>query len=169
MTLNEFQNALNCGIKNFKVIEKQKPNRIIQLNSVVKAKNYTEVKHFPTFEFNNAPICVDITELEPVFEEKEVSKQAESTDTNKHYAGEIQPIEFIQDCLKNNKNINPFQGACLKDIIKYSSRFGKKDEKLKEAKKIVDYSLWLLLETMGVKVDPRKHNHIEILKGFDIE
>lgn len=169
MTLNEFQNALNCGIKKFRVISKQHPNSLLQENDIVVAKNYTEVKYFPTFDFNNALICVDIKKLEPVFNDTEEIKNIESTDTNKHYAGEIQPIEFIQDCLKNNKNINPFQGACLKDIIKYSSRFGKKDEKLKEAKKIVDYSLWLLLETMGVKVDPRKHNHNEILKGFDIE
>lgn len=89
-------------------------------------------------------------------------------ETNSHYLGEIQPIEFIQSVLSNNTNINSFQGACLKDIIKYSSRFGKKDEKLKEAKKIVDYALWLLLETMEVKIDPRKHNHTEILKSLGV-
>ena len=88
---------------------------------------------------------------------------------NQHYAkNEIQPIEFIQQVLRDNPNINPFEGACLKDIIKYSSRYGLKDEKIKEAKKIVDYSLWLLLEAMGIKVEPMKHNHSNILKGFNL-
>lgn len=90
-------------------------------------------------------------------------------DVNQHYVGKIQPIEFIQCVLADNNNINAFQGACLKDIIKYSSRFGKKDEKLKEAKKIVDYSLWLLLETMGVEINPTKHNHTTILKAMGVE
>lgn len=168
MTLNEFQNALNCGIKKFRVIDKQKPSRIIQQNSIVNAKDYTEVRNFSTFEYNNSPISVDIAELEPVFNNED-SKKANSTDTNKHYAGDIQPIEFIQSVLANNNNINPFQGACIKDIIKYTSRFGKKDDKTKEAKKVVDYALWLLLDTMNVKVDPRKHNHTEILKALGIQ
>lgn len=89
-------------------------------------------------------------------------------ETNSHYIGKIQPIEFLQSILSDNKNINPFQGACIKDIIKYSSRFGKKDDKEKEAKKIVDYSLWLLLETMGVEINPTKHNHTEILKSLGV-
>lgn len=92
-----------------------------------------------------------------------------TTDTNKHYAGEIQPIEFIQQILKNNSKINAFEGSCIKDIIKYSSRYGLKDAKLKEAKKIVDYSLWLLLEAMDMKVDPKIHNHSNILKGLGID
>jgi hypothetical protein len=88
---------------------------------------------------------------------------------NKHYATHgIQPIEFIQQVLRTNPNVNPFEGACLKDIIKYSSRYGLKDAKINEAKKIVDYALWLLLEAMEVKVDPIKHNHANILKGFDL-
>ena len=38
-----------------------------------------------------------------------------------------------------------------------------------EAKKIVDYSLWLLLEAMDMKVDPKIHNHSNILKGLGID
>ena len=38
----------------------------------------------------------------------------------------------------------------------------------KEASKILDYSLWLLLEAKGVEIDPNKHNHSEILKHFGI-
>lgn len=88
---------------------------------------------------------------------------------NQHYIGKIQPIEFIQSVLAENKNINPFQGACIKDIIKYSSRFGKKDDKVREAKKIVDYSLWLLLDSMNIQIDPVKHNYGNILKAIGIE
>lgn len=92
-----------------------------------------------------------------------------STDTNKHYStSEVQPIEFIQQILKDAPT-TPFQSACVKDIIKYSSRFGRKDGKVKEAKKIVDYALWLLIDTMGKKIDPRTMNHTEILKGLKIE
>lgn len=83
---------------------------------------------------------------------------------NQHYNGTIQPIEFIQSIFKDNKNITPFESACIKDIIKYSGRYGKKDEKIKEAGKILDYALWLFLEAQDIKVDPRIHTHEEIMK-----
>ena len=86
-------------------------------------------------------------------------------DTNKHYEHDIQPIEYLQ-CTLNNLPVTPFEGACIKDIVKYSSRFGLKDEKTKEAKKILDYSLWLLLNSLGIKIDPKVHNHENILKCF---
>lgn len=89
------------------------------------------------------------------------------TDTNKHYEHEIQPITYIQSTLKDLP-VTPFEGACIKDIIKYSSRYGLKDAKIKEAKKILDYAFWLFLETAGFKVDPEYHNHSEILKRFGI-
>lgn len=89
------------------------------------------------------------------------------TDTNKHYERAIQPIEYIQ-CTLNNLPVTPFEGACIKDIIKYSSRYGLKDNKVKEAKKILDYAFWLLLESMGGKVNPRYYNHTEILKHFGL-
>ena len=43
-----------------------------------------------------------------------------------------------------------------------------KDDEVKEASKILDYALWLLLEAKGVEIDPNKHNHSEILKHFGI-
>lgn len=89
------------------------------------------------------------------------------TDTNKHYERAIQPIEYIQ-CTLNDLPVTPFEGACIKDIIKYSSRYGLKDDKVKEAKKILDYAFWLFLETAGFKVAPEYHNHSEILKRFGI-
>ena len=89
------------------------------------------------------------------------------TDTNKHYERAIQPIEYIQ-CILNDLPVTPFEGACIKDIIKYSSRYGLKDNKVKEAKKILDYAFWLLLESAGFKVKPEHHNHTEILKRFGI-
>ena len=55
-----------------------------------------------------------------------------------------------------------------KYIIKYCSRYGLKDDEVKEASKILDYALWLLLEAKGVEIDPNKHNHSEILKHFGI-
>lgn len=94
-----------------------------------------------------------------------------STDTNAHYShGVCQPIEFIQSVLSGSP-ATPFEAACLKDIIKYSSRYGyKKDNsKQQESAKIVDYALWLLLESKGIKVDPRIHNHQTVLKAFGIE
>lgn len=89
------------------------------------------------------------------------------TDTNKHYERAIQPIEYIQ-CTLNDLPVTPFEGACIKDIIKYSSRYGLKDNKVKEAKKILDYAFWLLLESAGFKVKPEHYNHTEILKRFGI-
>lgn len=89
------------------------------------------------------------------------------SDINKHYMGDIQPIEYLQ-CTLTKLPITPFEGACIKDIIKYSSRYGLKDDKTKEAKKILDYALWLLLNSMNIKVKPEYHNHAEILKCFSI-
>ena len=85
------------------------------------------------------------------------------TDTNSHYClTQVQPIEYIQDILRNF-NGTPFQAACLKDIIKYLSRYGNKDDKIKEAQKIFDYSLWFLMDALHMKVNPTIHNHEYIL------
>lgn len=89
----------------------------------------------------------------------------ESTDTSKHYAHLIQPIEYIQQVMKHLP-INPFEGACIKDIIKYCSRYGLKDDKQKEAKKILDYALWLYMESQGMTINPRIHNHEEIYNAL---
>lgn len=174
MKYKEFKRCVDKGYKLFEVI---KPiydyvdNEIGEL--LLEAGEVVELAKLDSFNTpnrakflmdNGDTIWLDFEEIrlyeETLYDKKEV---------NQHYVGKIQPIEFIQSVLADNNNINGFQGACIKDIIKYSSRFGKKDEKEKEAKKIVDYSLWLLLETMGVPINPREHNHTTILKAMGIE
>lgn len=86
-----------------------------------------------------------------------------ATDTSKHYAHKIQPIEYIQSVM-DDLPVNGFEGACIKDIIKYCSRFGLKDDKQKEAKKILDYALWLFMDVLGYTIDPRINNHESIEK-----
>lgn len=95
----------------------------------------------------------------------ELAKINASTDTSKHYAHSIQPIEYIQQVMKDLP-VNPFEGACIKDIIKYCSRYGLKDNKQKEAKKILDYALWLYMESQNMTINPRIHNHEEIYKDL---
>ena len=92
--------------------------------------------------------------------------QSNSTDTNSHYCIDgIQPIQYCQRCLTPEQ----FQGACIKDVIKYLSRFGKKDEKIREAEKALDYALWLYMSVAGKDVDPTKHNHEAIFKALEID
>lgn len=69
-----------------------------------------------------------------------------------HYEGDIQPIELMQAQFDNEE----FTGGLLFNIIKYASRFGKKDEPIKDAKKILRYAEWLVDHCEGKKVDPRK-------------
>lgn len=88
-----------------------------------------------------------------------------ATDTSNHYAHTIQPIEYIQQVMKDLP-VNGFEGACIKDIIKYCSRYGLKDDKQKEAKKILDYALWLYMESQNMIINPRTDNHEEIYKAL---
>lgn len=78
---------------------------------------------------------------------------------NQHYAvHEIQPITYIRQCLKDLP-VTGFEGACIKDIIKYTSRYGLKDDKVKEAGKILDYALWLYMDAKGMDIEPAVDNH----------
>ena len=95
---------------------------------------------------------------------KEVD-QKDYTDTSKHYAHGIQPIEYIQQVLRDLP-VNAFEGACIKDIIKYCSRYGLKDDKQREAKKILYYALWLYMESQNMTINPRTDNHEEIYKAL---
>lgn len=53
----------------------------------------------------------------------------------KHYADrEIEVIDFIKDTL-NNPNLTPYEGYCIGNIIKYVSRAGLKDDKVKDFQK----------------------------------
>ena len=88
-----------------------------------------------------------------------------TTKTSKHYGHKIQPIEYIQQVIKDLP-VNGFEGACIKDIIKYCSRYGLKDSKEQEAKKILDYALWLYMESQNMTINPRKDNHEEIYKAL---
>ena len=100
-----------------------------------------------------------------IFNKKEESI---ATDTNLHYQHKTQPIVYIQEIMQDLP-VNGFEGACIKDIVKYCSRYGLKDDTVKEASKILDYSLWLLLEAKGVAIDPNKYNHKVILEKLGIK
>lgn len=71
---------------------------------------------------------------------------------NTHYETSIQPIETMQA----NMTPEEFVGFLKGNIIKYACRCGRKDEPLKEAKKIKQYAGWLVDALEGRKVDPRK-------------
>lgn len=71
---------------------------------------------------------------------------------DEHYQGDIQPIEYMQAQFSKQE----FIGGLLFNIIKYSSRLGKKDDPLKEARKILRYSQWLVEALEGKKINPRE-------------
>lgn len=71
---------------------------------------------------------------------------------DEHYQGDIQPIEYMQAQFSKQE----FIGGLLFNIIKYSSRLGKKDDPLKEARKILRYSQWLVDVLEGKKINPRE-------------
>lgn len=71
---------------------------------------------------------------------------------SEHYEGDIQPIELMQSQFTRDE----FTGGLLFNIIKYASRFGKKDEVIKDAKKILRYAEWLVEHVEGKKINPRK-------------
>ena len=74
---------------------------------------------------------------------------------DKHYTGgTYQPIQFMQEHLTKEQ----FEGAMLFNIIKYASRFGKKDgeSKLNEARKIRNYAVALYTHTTNNIVNPEE-------------
>ena len=72
--------------------------------------------------------------------------------SNPHYQTTIQPLETMQA----NMSPEAFQGYCRGNIIKYACRLGKKDEPIKEAKKLLDYAKWLVDSLEGTIIDPRE-------------
>lgn len=70
---------------------------------------------------------------------------------NSHYQTTIQPIETMQ----SNMSPEAFQGYLRGNVIKYACRIGKKDEQLKEAKKILEYAKWLVESIEGKTINPR--------------
>ena len=71
---------------------------------------------------------------------------------NQHYCTEIQPIEVMQA----NMTHDEFVGFLRGNVIKYACRLGRKDEPVREAEKIQEYSTWLVQALKGEKINPRE-------------
>ena len=70
-----------------------------------------------------------------------------------HYQGaRSQPIEDMQDDFPKEGMECFLRG----NILKYVRRFGKKDPKLKDAQKILQYAKWLVDVCEDKLIDPRK-------------
>lgn len=74
-----------------------------------------------------------------------------STYNDEHYQGDVEPIELMQAQMTPAELIGFLKG----NIIKYTSRCGKKDDPVKEVTKIKRYAGWLLDVLEGRKIDPR--------------
>lgn len=62
-----------------------------------------------------------------------------------HYQGAVQPIQLM----KAQMSREAFMGFLRGNIIKYTSRLGKKDKEVKETAKILQYALWLHQTAQG--------------------
>ena len=69
-----------------------------------------------------------------------------------HYQGDVEPIELMQAQMTREA----FMGFLRGNIIKYASRFGKKDNMAKEAAKIRVYAEWLEVAAMNDVVNPHE-------------
>ncbi len=69
-----------------------------------------------------------------------------------HYQGEVEPIELMQAQMSREA----FMGFLRGNIIKYASRFGKKDNMAKEAAKIRVYAEWLETAAQDDVVNPHE-------------
>lgn len=72
-----------------------------------------------------------------------------------HYEkGSLQPIQYMQEQM----NFEKFEGFCLGNIMKYSSRFGYKDgnSKVNEARKILNYAKALYVHEQDKKINPNE-------------
>lgn len=192
MNRQEFENALAYGIKLFQVVDQDCTQSEVKNGEIVELRADDEEDNLPAFYYPNKEPrdrkwgeCeratwdyMNIAGLEPFIPNRHTTTFAiepqgepinvsdEATDTNAHYiTNGVQPIQFCQQFMTKEQ----FEGACMKDMVKYISRFGKKDDKVKEAKKIVDYALWLAMSTMNAEIDPMKHNHTEIFKALGVE
>lgn len=190
MDRTSFEKALKDGIRFFRVIDDDCGNEYVCRGEIVKFYK-DDYSPCPGFYYPNKEdreetgksgtwgyICLSALEPLTLKEQREVLEQnsdtecqvspikSQHTDTNSHYCIDgIQPIQYCQRCLTPEQ----FQGACIKDVIKYLSRFGKKDEKIREAEKALDYALWLYMSVAGKDVDPTKHNHEAIFKALEID
>ena len=71
---------------------------------------------------------------------------------DEHYQGDVEPIELMQAQMSREA----FMGFLRGNIIKYASRFGKKDNMAKEAAKILVYAEWLEATAKGDVVNPHE-------------
>ena len=71
---------------------------------------------------------------------------------DEHYQGDVEPIELMQAQMTREA----FMGFLRGNIIKYASRFGKKDNMAKEATKIRVYAEWLEVAAMDDVVNPHE-------------
>ena len=62
-----------------------------------------------------------------------------------HYQGDVQPIQLMRAQMSKEA----FLGFLRGNIIKYTSRLGKKDDPIKETAKILQYALWLHQSAKG--------------------
>jgi hypothetical protein len=71
-----------------------------------------------------------------------------------HYKGTVEPIELMQAQMTPEA----FKGFLRGNIIKYASRFGKKDDGVEEAHKIVVYATWLELAENNKTIRPKRED-----------
>lgn len=72
---------------------------------------------------------------------------------DKHYEGDVQPIELMQAQFDEDAMAGFLRG----NIIKYTARLGKKDhECIKDARKILRYAEWLVEVCEGKTINPRE-------------
>lgn len=72
--------------------------------------------------------------------QQKTQERLDKEDVSSHYEGKVEPIELMVAQF----NPDAYMGFLRGNIIKYASRFGKKDTKLCEAKKIFEYAKYLL-------------------------
>lgn len=56
--------------------------------------------------------------------------------TPKHYDAEVDTIDYIH----MHRGLTGTEEFCIGNILKYATRYGKKDEKIKEVEKIIVYA-----------------------------
>lgn len=86
------------------------------------------------------------------------SKPDGTANAQKHYqVADKQPIEIMQEYLTQEQFIGLMRGQ----VLKYTLRFGHKDDTTKEADKIYQYAKWLRQAVRGEKINPRREAELE--------
>ncbi len=57
-----------------------------------------------------------------------------------HYSGGIETIDYIEDKLTKEQ----FEGYLLGNVLKYLSRYNKKDKSINDIKKAMTYLYWMI-------------------------